>query len=428
MSEYPIQNDEKLPFVRQIHDYHKYSILGSTWMVTRLGFQNFNINKFEKIYLQLLNEQSILRTVFVKKNDGLIIRKTIPTVSPLLDFKIFNIDSYAEIDCFFEAFHNEYRYSELSDVLTKLFIFNHSKISYVFLCINHIICDRHCLEKIKDELIKKYTRPEYSFEFYDFDEYCSMRNTSLFKKFNSDYSFFEKKINHELKNKIDYSNEHLWLKNICNLEYNYQLQNKKPLTLDSLVRLDVKKLSHVNIKSLVLCALLRTQKDFFGTNNHVGFLFRDSLFPKFNNCIGQLTAEGTVFDHPEESSSDVNYLKINKELISSYRRPIFNYSMYDLNESCLEENKIPIFLNFNKIRIDYIENYSYSLKNSFYESPTVKGYIEPNIILYENGYLLCRWIFDENRIYKKDMIKFKDLFEDNINYDYGHSISAITEC
>lgn len=417
MIEYAIKKDEKLPFVRQIQDYHKYSILGSTWMVTRLGFQNFNINKFEKIYLELLNEQSILRTVFVKKNDGLIIRKTIPTVSPLLDFKIFNVDSYAEIDSFFESFHNEYRYSELSDALTRLFIFNHSKVSYVFLCINHIICDRHCLEKIKDELIKKYIKPEYSFGLYDFDEYCSMRNTSLFKKFNSDYSFFEKKFNHGLENNMDNSNEYLWLKNICNLKYNYQLQNKKPQTLDSLLKLDLKKLSQINIKSLVICALLKTQKDFFGENNHVGFLFRDSLHPNFNNCIGQLTAEGIVSDHPEDIHSDINYSKINKELFSSYRRPIFNYSMYDLDEFYLEENKVPIFLNFNKLRIDYIDNYSYSLKKSFYEAPTVKGYIEPNIILYNNGYLLCRWIFDENKICKKDMLRFKELFKDNINID-----------
>lgn len=417
MIEYAIKKDEKLPFVRQIQDYHKYSILGSTWMVARLGFQNFNVNKFEKIYLDLLNEQSILRTVFVKKNNGLIIRKTISTVSPQLDFKIFNVDNYAEIDSFFESFHNEYRYSALSDALTRLFIFNHSNVSYVFLCINHIICDRHCLEKIKDELIKKYIKPEYSFGFYDFDEYCSMRNTSLFKKFNSDYSFFEKKFNHGLENNMDNSNEYLWLKNICNLKYNYQLQNKKPLIFDSLIRLDIKKMNQINIKSLVICALLKTQKDFFGENNHVGFLFRDSLHPNFNNCIGQLTAEGTVFYHSENSHSDINYLKINKELISSYRRPIFNYSMYDLNESYLEENKIPIFLNFNKMRYDYIENHTYSLKNSFYESPTVKGSIEPNIILFSNGYVLCRWIFDENKICKKDIIKFEEKFNYNINID-----------
>lgn len=422
-----LKNDEKLPFVRQIHDYHKYSALGSTWMTTRLHFHNFNISKFEKIYFELLTEQSILRTVFVKKSDGLIIRKTISPASSSLEFKIYNIDSYGEIDLFFESFHKEYRYSELSDALTRLFIFNHSNKNYVFLCINHIICDRHCFEKIKEELLKKYAIPEYSFGFYDFDEYCSMRNASLFKKFNSDYSFFQKRFNHGMENNMDNSNEYLWLKNISNLKYNYQLQNKKPLILDSLIRLDIKKLSHVNIKSLVICALLKTQKDFFGENNHVGFLFRDSIHPNFNNCIGQLTAEGTIFCHPEDNHSDTNYLKVNKELISSYRRPIFNYSMYDLNESYLEENKIPIFLNFTKIRIDYIENYSYSLKKTFYESPTVKGYIEPNIILYGNGYLLCRWIFDENRIYKKDMIKFKELFKDNINADIGHANLAITE-
>jgi len=77
MIEYSLKKDEKLPFVRQIQDYHKYSNLGSTWMVTKLGFQNFNISKFEKIYFELLEEQSILRTVFVKKSDGLIIRKAI---------------------------------------------------------------------------------------------------------------------------------------------------------------------------------------------------------------------------------------------------------------------------------------------------------------------------------------------------------------
>lgn len=416
MIEYSLKKDEKLPFVRQIQDYYKYSVLGSTWMVTRLGIQDFNINKFEKIYLELLNEQSILRTVFVKKSDGLIIRKTISTVSSSLDFKVFNIDNYEEIDLFFESFHKEYRYSELSDALTRLFIFNHSNISYVFLCINHIICDRHCLEKIKEELIKKYMIPEYSFGFYDFDEYCSMRNTSLFKKFNSDYSFFAKKFNHGLENNMDDSNEYLWLKNICNLEYNYQLQYKKPLTLDSLIRLDVKKLSHTNIKSLVVCALLKTQIVFFGENNHVGFLFRDSLHSNFNNCIGQLTAEGAISCHSKNTNFDISNLnEVNRELISSYRKPIFNYSMYNLDELYLEENYVPVFLNFTKIHAHYIENHSYSFKNYFYRSPTVKGYIEPNIIFYDNGYLLCRWIFDETKISKKDIIKFKELFENNIS-------------
>ena len=63
MNEYALKDNEKLPFLRQIQDYHKYSALGSTWMVTRLDFQNFDTSKFEKAYFDLLIEQSILGTI-----------------------------------------------------------------------------------------------------------------------------------------------------------------------------------------------------------------------------------------------------------------------------------------------------------------------------------------------------------------------------
>ncbi|WP_213280523.1 hypothetical protein [Chryseobacterium indologenes] len=407
MNNFALKDGEKLPFLRQIQDYHKYSALGSTWMISRLDFRNLNLDKFEKVYFELINEQSILRTIFVRNSEGLILRNTIS--ASYFDIKIFNVNNITEIDHFFDSFHTDYRYSELSAPLLKVFIFNLSNISYVFLCINHIICDRHCLDKISDSLIRKYINPEYVLGFYDFDEYCRTRNSSLLKKFNNDYSFFEQKFNHGVENNIDSTNEYLWIKNICNLEYNYYLKKKKPLTTDSLIRLDIQKLNHINIKSLVICSLLKTQRNFLGENNHVGFLFRDSVHPNFNNCIGELTAESSVSCNPE----NINYLTINKELFNAYRRPIFNYPMYNLNELYLEENTIPVFLNFSKTKVEYTET-TYLFNPSFYEAAVLKGDIEPNIILYGNGYLLCRWLFDENKIGKEDMIKFKNMFEDNI--------------
>ncbi|MEF9476364.1 hypothetical protein OWR28_00020 [Chryseobacterium sp. 1B4] len=186
-------------------------------------------------------------------------------------------------------------------------------------------------------------------------------------------------------------------------------KRKKSLTTDSLVKLDMDRLSHINIKSLVICALLKTQKTFLDKSHHIGFLFRDSAHPNFNNCIGQLTAEGVI----SSNSENIDYLTVNKELFNSYRRPIFNYSMYNLNELYLEENSTPVFLNFSKTKAEYTQT-SYSFNASFYGAAILKGDIEPNIILYSNGYLLCRWLFDENKISKEEISKFKDLFAINI--------------
>lgn len=409
MANFHLAADEKLPFVRQIQDYYKYSSLGSTWMVIGLEFTNFDENKFGKIYFDLLNEQTILRNVFVKKSDGLITRKTIST--SLFVSKTFSVKDYNEIVIFFDSFHKENRFYELCNPLTKLFIFNHLNKSYIFICINHIICDRHSLDKIRDEIIKKYKNIDYTFNFYDFDKFSNTRNSNIFNKFNSDYSFFKKKFNHHINNNVNNINEEQWLKDICNKKYNYYLQNRKPLAFDSLIKLEKNKLVYLNIKSLVIYALLRVQRDFFGDNNYLGFLFRDSIQPNFSNCIGQLTAEGAIFCNIINKNSKISFLdEVNKELISSYRKPIFNYSMYDLDELYLEKNKIPIFLNYNKTNIDYFDNQSYEIRDFFYESPTVKSFIEPNIIYYQNGNLLCRWIFDENKISRKEMIKFKDLF------------------
>ena len=240
----------------------------------------------------------------------------------------------------------------------------------------------------------------------DFDVYCANSNTGLFKKFNSDYFFYKQKFNHRRENNIESSNEYSWIKNICNLKYNYYITEKKTLTTDSIVNLDMTRLRHINVKSLIICTLLKIQKYFFDKNNYVGFLFRDSIHSNFNNCIGELTAEGIISCDLE----NINYITVNKELFNSYRRPIFNYSMYNLDELYLEENKVPIFLNFSKTQVDY-RDISYSFNTSFYGAAVVKGDIEPNIILYSNGCLLCRWLIDENNISKENMIKFKELFK-----------------
>ncbi len=413
-----LHEDEKLPFIRQIQEYYKYTASGNIYLSFRFTIKNCNETKLRAACHKLLKDHELLRTIFIRKENGLVVRKIFSGEEDFFRPLTIEADTVEMVDGYVERFYEKKRFSSLSSPpLCEILIFKNSQQNMVVFFIHHILCDNHSLHLLKYELINNYRQGLQPNNPFSFDDYCAYKNEKIRLSYFKDSEYFQNIFkNKPISKPINTNDNYLFLKDISNLTYTYNISTGKiPMAYTTMLttNLAIKQQISISWKSICIAALLKAAKEFYNCEKSVGFMFRDDFSRYSKNTVGDYIAENYISFSIENPYKET-LISINQLLLKLYRKGIYNYPMYNLNEKNITENIAPVFLNFTLSDEPYPTSGTIKL-NTFTNVHIVKCHIDPIIVLYKDGRLLVGWIFDNNKISKKEIIAFTNIFEKAIS-------------
>ncbi|KAA2215806.1 condensation domain-containing protein [Maribacter flavus] len=426
---------EYLPFVRQIKDWHRYNTQGNSFVERGIKLVNFNKKKIHNTIYSLLHRQEILRSIFYKSQNGLIINKLLEVENDLFKPVYIIGDNFqAVLDNIKED--NE-KVSLTRGPLFRSFIIEIGQTKYLMFFVHHMICSGSSMNLLIKAFIDLYKNEKslhtvmYQFRYYTkythrkiFDRYDV---TSTFLTRNLKLPISKKNALNKVYNPID---QEKLLTDLSNENHYVIVDSPKarPLSITTYFKIEnleevvaLLEQKSIHLMSFFLVPYLKLIRKFYGNHVLVGLLFDDRYNVYSKKSIGEYTGESFISVNSEENLSLSSLLEINSEVIKLSRHLIFNYNLYGVDEKLLYRDRCVGFFNFSKSSLNY--NPEEQQCNDFRKIKFVGLRLEPVFNLYTNGYLTIDWRFDGSQLSRE---KVKDLFENYKSLFYALKAQILT--
>lgn len=416
-----------LPFVRHLKDWYRYRGQGNIFQEQTIRLRTIDKRKLEFTIVQLLRRFPVLRSVFNKKEEGLLYRYILDSSTHCYKPEYHSTDNLGGIS---DEIINSNKYLNLECLpLFKAYVIDAGDIKCLKLCVHHIICNGSSMELLRREFVRLYKNQNRNGNSNKFQDYVNYKHLFIREKFEETISFFlnqfGKSVFYEakgIKGLIPEKNEINWLNKLSNQEYHVILDTKtaEPLAIDNVVAIKNYDLlltrlrrTGINILSLMLLPYLLTVRKFFGKDSLIGLLYDDRFNHFSRNGIGEYTGENFIRAAHASEISIRNIRSIQLHVMTLARFLIFNYNLYGLDEKKIYRENCVGFLNFNKT------DEAYKKKNEelnvFRKIDFVGLRLEPMVILYSNGYLRINWKFDSTELNKEMLNGLRQSFLQNLN-------------
>lgn len=354
---------------KQIAAFELYDRIGSEFLSVSVHIKNKDRKRIQNTWNLLIRQREILRAIFIYE-DAYLYRREIPSDPDLFPLPFIIVDSQAEYE--HQNASSKSTLGQLPLHNNRLFygvVYEFPLHQIIVFYINHIISNTAALSILKENFITLYKDHQAIVQNYSFDNYIQYQVTNSRKRFLSEYSFHEQKLNGIIPDlirpdtlQVDLTDNQSFIRSITTKTFehrkNFNLHPQKPAEVSEFYYLIAYfnipdyagfKLRKYSLYTIIVAAYLKAMTELSPETFYFQFLmdYRNNKYSL--RQIGDFSADFYLAKLTSSCSGSLSLASVHSELFKTYKsHAIYNYQMFNIDVGKLFSN-CNILLNYTPV-------------------------------------------------------------------------------